>query len=46
MAEPVVVEKKSSFVASGTFRVIAAILVLVGGIGTGGFGRSWGSRRV
>jgi hypothetical protein len=26
--------------------IIAAILVLVGGVGTGGFGRSWGSRRV
>jgi hypothetical protein len=24
--------------------IIAAILVLIGGIGTGGFGRSWGSR--
>ena len=26
--------------------VIAAILVLLGGIGTGGFGRSWGARRL
>jgi len=24
--------------------IIAAILVLIGGIGTGGFGRTWGSR--
>ena len=26
--------------------VIAAILVLLGGIGSGGFGRSWGGRRI